>query len=372
MANVFTASQNMSVRAVSTETSEPGTTVTYEVYRLNKNASDPKDGELLTEFEKTYTYGGYHKENLDKSYPIAAGESYSVVVTLRFPDGNYGVLYSTGFNKDFSEQFDSSIYFVAIVNPGESFLFYQNGWIDLCDNIKSLEERGYVCDNFSIKAYADPEETPELSLTQEIVNPMDVYHIGDIITFHTTVSNNSIFDVNIQLVSSLTDLGEKANAEIKAGDIYEFDYEYTVQEADIENGSLVNQLTLSLLNDSDFSTVISELAVNVTEVQDVTDATGATDATEATDTTEVSDATEVTEATKAATEVSDATEATETTNVTDTSNIVTSSDSKNVTSVNSSSSNSVQTGDSSFVVFTIVILFAASAVVYFARKKSNF
>lgn len=55
MANVFEASEDQSVRSLSCETASPGTMVTYKLYLLNNDYSDPEDGTLLTTASEAYT-----------------------------------------------------------------------------------------------------------------------------------------------------------------------------------------------------------------------------------------------------------------------------------------------------------------------------
>lgn len=219
-ANVFTAEDDQELTSLSCETAQPGTTVTYEVYRLADDAADPMDGELLTSFDKTYEYGGYHLEKIPEEdrekMRFAAGDRFSVVVTMKLADGTYGVLLQGAVNREYRDQMlkvlrvqedqthaiedqivasmrtgyleqnpDATdeevsdylatkqqtiaddvetaiqtqvpIYFESVVNRGESYFYINGEWVDLVDELSNKTLPTILTyDNFSIKAYADP------------------------------------------------------------------------------------------------------------------------------------------------------------------------------------------------------------------------
>ncbi len=86
-ANIYTAEEDMSVRALSCLTSKPGTTVDYKLYLLDDEATTPDDPEHSTLVyqisSETYDYGGYHRLKLDEDNWIALrkGQRYAVVTT---------------------------------------------------------------------------------------------------------------------------------------------------------------------------------------------------------------------------------------------------------------------------------------------------
>ena len=106
-ANVFVAEDAQELTSLSCETSQPGTTVTYEVYRLADDAASPTDGELVTSIEETYEYGGYHLVSIPEAdrakAQFAKGERFSVVVTQRGVSGDYLVLAQGGTNEAYHE-----------------------------------------------------------------------------------------------------------------------------------------------------------------------------------------------------------------------------------------------------------------------------
>ena len=196
MANVFTAEDGQRLTSLSCETAQPGTTVTYEVFRLAEDADDPTDGELLTSFEANYEYGGYHLERIPaqdrEKMGFSQGDRFSVVVTARLSDGAYGTLLQgapsrqnrdaelnslrigesqthaienvvvetlrTGYLEEHPDATDAEVseylasqeqaiaddvesviqaqvpvFFRSVVNEGESYLYSDGAWSDLAD-----------------------------------------------------------------------------------------------------------------------------------------------------------------------------------------------------------------------------------------------
>ena len=82
-ANVFVAEDAQELTSLSCETSQPGTTVTYEVYRL-VDGEGPTGGELVTKIEETYEYGGYHLVGIPEAdrakARFAKGEQFCAVI----------------------------------------------------------------------------------------------------------------------------------------------------------------------------------------------------------------------------------------------------------------------------------------------------
>lgn len=169
MANVFEASENSSIRSLSFETASPGTEVTYELWLLNDNYANPKDGTRLTVGTGTYEYGGYHRVSLDKGYAVKEGQHYAVVVTEKSPSG-YDLLVDKSVNEAGMNMIRGmgvpyNRYAVGIVNKGESFTTEDGGktWVDWTDSVKMIKAESaavgmdiYDYDNFALKAYADP------------------------------------------------------------------------------------------------------------------------------------------------------------------------------------------------------------------------
>ena len=94
-ANIFEAEGDLAMRTLSTATYKPNTTVTYDVYLLDDEASSPTDAQYSEKIYSTtvdYEYGGYHRTTLDEANWIAMreGQRFSVVVTQKCnDDGKY-------------------------------------------------------------------------------------------------------------------------------------------------------------------------------------------------------------------------------------------------------------------------------------------
>ncbi len=94
-ANIFEAEGDLAMRTLSTATYKSNTTVNYEVYLLDDEATSPTDSkhsEKIFSTTANYEYGGYHRTTLDESNWIAMreGQRYSVVVTQKCnDDGKY-------------------------------------------------------------------------------------------------------------------------------------------------------------------------------------------------------------------------------------------------------------------------------------------
>ena len=114
---------------------------------------------------------GYHRISADMECIIPAGAMYSVVVTQIKEEKPY-ITVTYGVNKQGKEELAAMGIETnrkscnAVVNRGESFVLYQDNWIDLIDMPpefiqnylnynRSYKEEWIVVDNISIKVYAD-------------------------------------------------------------------------------------------------------------------------------------------------------------------------------------------------------------------------
>lgn len=163
MANMFTASERFSLTGISGETTTPGSSVLYQIYLLNDNSKNPADGTLAQQFQKTYPYGGYHREKLSSAITLEAGQKYSVVMTVT-SESNTQLLLKEAISKEFAEANNRPEYAVGIVNKDESFIRSGDEWRDFYEFIPELKEMtaaqigiaAFTYDNFPIKAYGDP------------------------------------------------------------------------------------------------------------------------------------------------------------------------------------------------------------------------
>lgn len=113
-ANVFAAEGDQTVRTLACETTLPNTTVTYELYKLNENHSNPTDGYRVAEITKTYEYGRFHRVDLteEQQFKVPQGSTFSVVVTQKSGDnyyytldGEYNEAYVDMYNGILEEQY---------------------------------------------------------------------------------------------------------------------------------------------------------------------------------------------------------------------------------------------------------------------------
>ncbi len=188
-ANIFTASQDMAVRALWCVTIAPKTEVTFDVYLLDDEAATPTDAEHARKVystTETYDYAGYHRAKIaDESDWICLreGQRYSVVVTERYQgdDGTWLYTQPASFNVAVTEQYsyegeDLVTYnagFAAKVNPGESWTTATvdawvndetegdfTSWTDWSDVVAGVGEQNptVAFDNQPIKAYAQAQD----------------------------------------------------------------------------------------------------------------------------------------------------------------------------------------------------------------------
>lgn len=174
-ANVFVAECDLTVKSVSTYAPDAASRVTFALYRLDADASEPTDGELLFRTTKDFELAGYHRIDVDKELQFKKGERLAVVSTASSAgkDGKrvYSAAAAMGMNKYGAEQFKGSMfeqkqYYVSVVNRGESYLYENGTWRDWTDVLAEKDakekESGYdfagqfTCDNFGIKVFAEP------------------------------------------------------------------------------------------------------------------------------------------------------------------------------------------------------------------------
>lgn len=179
-ANVFETSQDLSIKAVSTRTSEQNQRVTFAIYELKDGATEPTDGTLLYRTSRNFEYAGFHRLDLDWALEVKAGKKIAVVSTASTLDNNGTRLYSASANQALSKQsveflrgknMKVTAYGEAVVNEGESFLYSNGQWVDWSKHIAALPKvagvpipgvtlpgdtyiEQFPIDNFSIKLYA--------------------------------------------------------------------------------------------------------------------------------------------------------------------------------------------------------------------------
>jgi len=159
MANVFTADKNSKIEEVSFFTGKPGTTASFKILLLSKEWTNPTESGLCVyESEpKTYPYGGYHLEALDKdaNIVIAKGQSYVVVVEEKTPSGKSSICFGESMAQKYTD-----MYFESVINKEESILYMDGEWFDLSNkNLQTLllgDDDDMQLDNFPIKTRLTP------------------------------------------------------------------------------------------------------------------------------------------------------------------------------------------------------------------------
>ena len=190
-ANVFEAPQDLSIKAVSTRTSEENQRVTFAIYELKDGATEPTDGTMLYRTSRNFEYAGFHRLDLDWALEVKAGKKIAVVSTASTLDNNGTRLYSASANQALSKQsveflrgmkMKVTAYGEAVVNEGESFLYSNGQWHDWSKHIAALPTvtgvpipgvtlpgdtyiEQFPIDNFSIKLYAVPADQNPVDLS---------------------------------------------------------------------------------------------------------------------------------------------------------------------------------------------------------------
>lgn len=260
-ANIFSVKQNQMLNFVSALVALEDINVKYDVYRLRDDATTPVDGALLASFEKHYDVRGYFREQLENPIPLSAGERYSIV-TSQYDD--YGCYYTFcgAVSKALAEYYQDMYaemgeeypggYSVAIVNPGESWLYFEGEWADEADIMPELtaeyyynEETGeeevfedcIAVDNFSVKGYSTKGDDVKCDVI--VSTEQQDYKLGDQVIITAKVTNPSaLFSVyDLHLSNNFSTQTDEIKV-LAPNESVEFKYEYNVTDADITNGKL--------------------------------------------------------------------------------------------------------------------------------------
>ena len=167
-ANVFATMDAIKVNDVSVRVPSAGTTTTIAIYQLNEGSQDPADGELLYRGTHEFEYAGIHRVKLPEPVKVKAGSFISVITTSSTVDDGgtrlYGASACRGASKEKIEEYivqtgaELTSYAVAVVNPGESYLYRDGEWRDWSEYLATATDtEGMVVDNFSIKVFAEPD-----------------------------------------------------------------------------------------------------------------------------------------------------------------------------------------------------------------------
>ena len=183
--------------SVSTKTASPNATVKYSVYRLNDGFKNPEDGKLIGTATATYDYAGFHREKLDGSIVLKAGETFAVVAEETVTEDGK-TLHEYATNVTYSKAHAQAVkakeaaegtpknkrdrtadeYGKAVVNKGESFIYDDGAWTDWSEYApRTAALENYSIDNFSIKAYlTSTSEGPAEVSMYRLYNPNSGEH----------------------------------------------------------------------------------------------------------------------------------------------------------------------------------------------------
>lgn len=137
-ANIFTASDNEVLTAISTYTLSPDASIQINVY-TNVSPDEPESGELKATKTVTVPWNGYHTISLDDAVPLTAGQRFSIVIKYTTPGYSYPIPVEEALFNYSSE---------ATANAGQSFITSDGGYL-----WKDISRSDYV--NVCIKGFTE-------------------------------------------------------------------------------------------------------------------------------------------------------------------------------------------------------------------------
>lgn len=154
-ANVFEIADKERITAVSYRTVGAGSQVSVRMYILGDASQRPSDGKAIELFNGRLDAGGYHVLTLADPIDVEAGQFVWIVTTERnsVDKDQYLFKVNTGDGKEKALGEGDKAYFVAVLNPGDSYVGQNGRWYDWSEYSEGLFPAGIVCDNFSIKMY---------------------------------------------------------------------------------------------------------------------------------------------------------------------------------------------------------------------------
>lgn len=162
MSNIFTASGNEQLEAVSFYTTDVNTQYEITVY-TGTDKENPVSGNIAYSGQSgTEEYPGYHTVELDKAVALKSGENFSVVVKLTNPEYEYPLPIETYFNGFYNSSPEYS-------DDGRVSMYSENGkdWNDVSE--LSYVTGGYTlcATGFCLNALTNP--LPENGIASENV-----------------------------------------------------------------------------------------------------------------------------------------------------------------------------------------------------------
>lgn len=156
-ANIFKSEYDEKLEAVAVRTGNFYDTVETKIYILEDGYVSPTDGLLVYSSTEQIKYAGYHRIELTTHISLPKGTSYSIVQTSQCMSRS-GNVYELSYNTAVSFEEDGYL-MKGIVNPGESFVFFDDTWydwsniVDMLHGDPELYTAGVEFDNFSMKGY---------------------------------------------------------------------------------------------------------------------------------------------------------------------------------------------------------------------------
>lgn len=201
-ANVFTAQGDELLEAVSVVTTDPGSNVNLEIYKLRDGAQDPRDGICVAYQNEAIEFGGYHTVELTKPITLRAGEKFSVVQTI-YGDSGFYVPIELGCNQLFDgnnkkfETVPNVVRQTAVANPGESYVNMNDDleggeWID-ASALNEMIGGDAQFGNVMLKAFTVNAVLPQADtsiLDQVILYAQDAYASGEVDQAIESVKNS--------------------------------------------------------------------------------------------------------------------------------------------------------------------------------------
>ena len=154
-ANVFEIESKEKIKAVSYRTLGPSSDVTVRMYILDDASQRPSDRKAIELFDGRQDAGGYHTLMLDDPIEVDEGQYVWIVTTERnsVDKDQYIFRVNLGTGEEKAKEKGDNTYWVAVINPGESYVGQNGRWYDWSEYAEGLHPNGSVFDNFSIKLY---------------------------------------------------------------------------------------------------------------------------------------------------------------------------------------------------------------------------
>lgn len=191
IANVFTATDDEQLKAVSAVTMVPGASVTVEVYKLPSGKdSNPLANNRQKMSTKTVTipYSGYHTIELDNLVPLASGETFVIIETIKDTSGKYYLpieLASIGLGQ------------TAVCNAKESYIIDGGEAMDIyelnAEDQSSNPSRDLQYGNAMIKAFTlEDDKNPAPTVSSLTYEMFDKANKSQGIQTYTDIDNSNI------------------------------------------------------------------------------------------------------------------------------------------------------------------------------------